>query len=452
MYKKHSFLLVFLVFLLTSCTGRETISTEKIDEIYPDIIIKSEKDSSRLYSCSLTYPQTEYEDINKYILDYITGIKDNFIQEMDSKDNYSELNVDYTITCRTDSYLSLHITAAEPSAKKDEDIYMSFDLKEQKRLSLGDFVKETTMQKLDYVVKKLLTEKKVEQTVQEMLLAEIESPDNQSILLSEDSMSFHLSGHSAGMVADPSNAVSVPYEELKGILPDSFLAAMGIMLYPAVDLHPNEIQDGDQEDSDGLYVALTFDDGPHPINTPNILDTLEKYNAKATFYVIGQRVQLYPDVVKAAYDAGHEIGVHTWSHPLLTKLSATEIMNEIYQTSDAIASITGDYPKTLRPPYGAYNQLVKDSVMFPIINWSVDTLDWKTKNVRSIVETVKAKTQNGSIILMHDIHKTSAEAVDTVVRDLSAQGYRFVTVSELLDITNPSEHAGIVYTHKKSQT
>ena len=450
MCKKHLFLLIFLIFLLTSCSGIETTSTEKIDEIYPDIIIKSEKESSRLYSCSLTYPQTEYEDINKYILDYIIGIKDNFIQGMESTDSFSELIVDYTITCKTDSYLSLHITAAEPSAKKDENIYMSFDLKEQKRLSLGDFVKETTMQKLDYVVKKLLTEKKVEQTVQETLLAEIESPDNQSFLLSEDSMSFHFPGYSAGMDADPSNVVSVPYEELKGVLPDSFLTAMGIMLYPAVDMLQNESQKGDGEEPDGLYVALTFDDGPHPVNTPNILDTLEKYNAKATFYVIGQRVQLYPDVVKAAYDAGHEIGVHTWTHPLLTKLSATEIMNEIYQTSDAIVSITGEHPKTLRPPYGAYNQLVKDCVMFPIINWSVDTLDWKTKNVRSIVQTVKAKTQNGSIILMHDIHKTSAEAVDTIVRELSEQGYRFVTVSELLAISNPTEHAGIVYTHKKS--
>ncbi len=453
MNKKHLFLLIILIFLLSSCSDRETSFTQQVDEMYSDIIMKTEKESTRLYSLSLTYPCTEYEDINKYISDYISGIKDDFIQDSGRTDRFSELLVDYTITCKTDSYLSLHLTATEPSADKAENVYMCFDLQEQKRLSLGDLVRETTMQKLDGTIKKILNEKNVEQSVQELLIAEIEAPENQSFLLSKDSMSFHPSRHHTDTDREPADAVSVPYEELRGVLPDSFLTAMGIMLYPTIEYQQNGTDgENNQQDTDGLYVALTFDDGPHPENTPDILETLAKYDAKATFYVIGQRVELYPEVVKAAYDAGHEIGVHTWSHPLLTKLTAAEISNEINQTIDAIVSITGDSPKTLRPPYGAYNQLLKDCITLPIINWSVDTLDWKTKNPYSITEIVKANTQNGSIILMHDIHKTSAEAVETVVRELTEKGYRFVTVSELLAISDPSEHAGIVYTHKKSPT
>ena len=183
--------------------------------------------------------------------------------------------------------------------------------------------------------------------------------------------------------------------------------------------------------------------------TNDILDILKKHNAKATFYVLGNRLTYYPDIVKRAYDEGHEIGNHTWSHPNLTSLSKDALVEEVISTSNEIAKITGKTPKTIRPPYGAYNEALKEFVSMPLVLWSVDTLDWKHKNKERIKQITQAKVKNGSIILMHDIHQASADALEDIIINLTKQGYRFVTVSELLQLTDPAvAYASQVYTKK----
>lgn len=199
----------------------------------------------------------------------------------------------------------------------------------------------------------------------------------------------------------------------------------------------------------GKYVAITFDDGPHDKLTPYILDVLKKHKAKATFYVLGNRVEYYPEIVKRAFDEGHEIGNHSWSHPKLTNLTPQELRKQIYQTSSAVAKITGTAPATIRPPYGAFNDNVKQILNRPIVNWSVDTLDWKHKNKEMVKKIVRQNTRNGSIILMHDIHTSTAQALDSILTELSSKGYQFVTVSQLLEIEdNANSVAGKVFMNK----
>ncbi|MCL1701533.1 polysaccharide deacetylase family protein [Lysinibacillus sp. Bpr_S20] len=179
-------------------------------------------------------------------------------------------------------------------------------------------------------------------------------------------------------------------------------------------------------------VALTFDDGPNAKVTPQILATLKKYDAKATFFMVGPNASKNSAVVKQVYEAGHEIGNHTWNHPKLTALSTTTVKQEVDRTNNAIYAAIGQYPTVFRPPYGATNDKVRSVMTIPSILWSIDTLDWKHRNADKILTYVKESVKDGSIILMHDIHQTTANGLENVILYLKKQGYEFVTVSEIL--------------------
>ena len=191
-------------------------------------------------------------------------------------------------------------------------------------------------------------------------------------------------------------------------------------------------------------VAVTYDDGPAKY-TDSILDCLEKYHARATFFVQGKSVSKYASSVKRAVELGCEIGNHTNSHANLTKLSSDGIASEISATNKAVYNAAGVYPKLFRPPYGAYNSSVLSAAGMPAIMWSVDTLDWKTRNADKTLASVQSSTKDGSIILMHDIHAPTAEAAERVIKYLLKQGYQLVTVSELLDARKGGAKAGNAY-------
>lgn len=181
-------------------------------------------------------------------------------------------------------------------------------------------------------------------------------------------------------------------------------------------------------------VAITLDDGPHGVNTQKILDILDKHNARATFFMLGQNVNSNKEVVKDVYTRGNEIGIHTWSHPQLTKLSEESVKSEVKNTLDAIYNITGYRPTLVRPPYGAFNTTVRNALKdYSLILWNIDSLDWKSRDENQIVPLVMNDVEDGDIILLHDIHSTTVPAVEKIVEDLDKQGYQMVTVSELLE-------------------
>ncbi len=187
----------------------------------------------------------------------------------------------------------------------------------------------------------------------------------------------------------------------------------------------------------GPYVALTFDDGPHPVNTPRILDILNKYGAKATFYVLGERVQRHPSILARAVASGHEIGVHTWDHPSLTSISRDAVTSQMERSIAAISSATGGRKvRTMRPPYGAINSSLVDyftnAYGLTTVMWNVDTNDWRRPGVSVVTSRAVNSAKSGSIILLHDIHGPSADAVEGIVKGLQERGFKIVTVSELL--------------------
>ena len=182
-------------------------------------------------------------------------------------------------------------------------------------------------------------------------------------------------------------------------------------------------------------VALTYDDGPSKY-TKQILNTLDKYNSVATFFVIGNQVSDYSNSVKAAYNLGCEIGNHTFDHKLLTDLSASEINYQISETNLAVKNCIGLTPQIMRPPCGLNDCWTDNNINMPLILWSIDTLDWKTLNPASTIEAVISNISDGDIILMHDFYKETAIATETIVPYLIIKDIQLVTVSELAECRN----------------
>lgn len=181
------------------------------------------------------------------------------------------------------------------------------------------------------------------------------------------------------------------------------------------------------------YVAFTFDDGPG-IYTDKLLDSLSKNHCQATFFVLGNRVDTYEKELKRAYSLGMEIGSHTYSHQNLNALSKDGIAKEISKTNKAVKKIIGVKPTLLRPPYGNYNKTVSKKAGVPMIYWTVDTLDWKTKNTKKVYKAILNNTKDGDIVLLHDIHKTSVNGFIKALPKLREKGFELVTVSELYKI------------------
>ncbi|KAB2813006.1 polysaccharide deacetylase family protein [Pimelobacter simplex] len=181
-------------------------------------------------------------------------------------------------------------------------------------------------------------------------------------------------------------------------------------------------------------VALTFDDGPVS-DTNRLLRVLRRADAPATFFVLGQQVQTYPETLARVARQGHEIGIHTWDHRQLTTLRPRKIRGELVRSQLLVEQVTGHKPTLFRPPYGASDARVlriARSLGLAQVLWSVDTLDWKNRAVRPILAKVRSGARPGRIILMHDIHRTSVDAVPRVIKLLRRKGYHLVTVSELL--------------------
>ena len=178
-------------------------------------------------------------------------------------------------------------------------------------------------------------------------------------------------------------------------------------------------------------IALTFDDGPS-ICTTDLLDGLKERNVKATFFLVGENVEIYPEIVKRIYEEGHLIGNHTYHHVEITKLSDEEAMYEINKTDEVISEITGERVQYIRPPFGVWQRELENHLDVLPVMWSIDPLDWTTENVDEVVNKIVSQAKENDIILLHDCYKSSVEAALRTVDLLKAEGFEFVTVDQLI--------------------
>ena len=216
--------------------------------------------------------------------------------------------------------------------------------------------------------------------------------------------------------------IALPVSSFFDVVQSSYLLDKDAELYKAYYEKKNQ-----------KVVALTFDDGPNPATTNQALDTLSKYGIKATFFVLGKNVSGNEEILKRMKADGHVIGNHSWSHPVLSKLSLDEAKKQITDTEDALTKVLGSSSKLMRPPYGAITDDIRNSLDLSFIMWNVDSLDWKSKNEAAILTEIQRQVRNGSIILMHDIHAETVNALPKIIDYLKEQGYHFVTVPEMLN-------------------
>ncbi|MBU1106256.1 MAG: polysaccharide deacetylase family protein [Candidatus Riflebacteria bacterium] len=189
------------------------------------------------------------------------------------------------------------------------------------------------------------------------------------------------------------------------------------------------------------FIALTFDDGPHHTLTREILDILGREGAKGTFFVVGNRAETYPDILTRMIAEGHDVGNHSWEHNSLTKSSRPQALQSLQRTNELISGITGKACLIVRPPFGQTNQSVKGLIHgqgWHEIMWDSDSRDWENKNPDRILSRVMRSVSPGSIVLFHDIHPGAAQMLPTLIKAFKANGYRFITISELIAIRSAS--------------
>lgn len=211
------------------------------------------------------------------------------------------------------------------------------------------------------------------------------------------------------------------------------------LLIPSADIDPSR-----------PMIALTFDDGPSA-HTDRLLDIFNEHGGKGTFFLVGGHIDYRPETVKRITAEGHEIGGHSIDHPQLTRLSSEDVVYQLSWTRDKIREVTGVDSYLVRPPYGEYNDEVKRiaaGLGIVFINWSIDTLDWKYRNGNTVHDKIISSVYDGAIVLCHDIHRTTVDAMETVIPELIEMGYQLVTVSDLLSARHEVLTAGEVYNRK----
>lgn len=370
---------VFLIILLLSICG----CSNKIISNVGTII---EEDTN--YIIGINYPITNTK-IDKIIKKEISSIYQNF--KKNHPTDKIELNIDYEFH-HINEYLCIVLYIYESDKEQTDIKTFIFDSKKNKLLSIQDITDDTDI---------------IEYTLQEKKLEIKQYP----FIFDQNQLKIYVN---AEIITIPLNDL-----ELKiNIKNESDIKKVNIDIQPKI-INP-----------DSKMIALTFDDGPSKY-TEEILNILKKNDCNATFFVLGNKVSIYSDLLIESINNGNEIGNHSYNHKWMIKLNEKDLENQISKTQDIIKEYTGYTPKLIRPTYGSLNDRIKKISSLDIVLWNVDTLDWKYKNPNKIVENATKKLKDGNIILMHDTHKQTLEALPKILEIIQKNGYTCVTISEL---------------------
>lgn len=413
MYKKI-FILMFLIIILTGCKKKINEDVTTVIEENKNIIV------------GINYPTTGYKNIDNLIKNDVQKIYDDF------KDNYesfsslttkSELNIDYTYNKLDNNIITITLSTYISSSKlKNKINYIktyNYDINKQKILSLNDLVDENNIKKIPKLINNYLIKNYKE-------FFSIDDLNN----IKYDYSLFSIDNDYLYIYYNPKE-ISNNYDDIIDILiplEKINLSFNKIKKNKVASVPVNNIIDVNKK-----VVALTFDDGPSKY-TNELLDVLKDNDAVGTFFIIGNKVEIYSDTLNKAIKNCNEIGNHSYNHKWLTKVDNTELDNQINKTQDIIYETLNYKPINFRPTYGSINNNMRNNINLNIVLWNVDTMDWKYKSVDKIVSRATKNTKDLDIILMHDTRKRTVEAVKKIIPILKEQGFTFVTVSELQEI------------------
>lgn len=410
-------------------------------EIYPGLNLKTIKQETDLYTLFINQPVTENKNIDEEINEWIMEEKEDFksrVKESKKVLKENEFTAHLNIQTKTkklaDKIYTLELESYQISSGANGSTKIKpiiVDLNTDNILGPSDifsFDENLISEIKEIVYRQVEKNSELNSYIFEDLLKEsLYNYEGWKISVNPESLIFSFDQYEVAAANVGVVTIEIPMDQIYSYLNPTFIKKLNL----------EEPEKQTELKSDGKYIALTFDDGPHPKVTPRILKTLEEHNVKATFYMLGNQVEYYPSLAKQVLDEGHELGNHTKSHKNLTHLGASQVKEEIQSSSDNIQNATTSLPKSLRPPYGAFNNTVKEvsnELDLPIIMWSVDSLDWKSRNVSAINREVMSTVHPGAIVLLHDIHSTTADALPSLLKNLENEGYEFITVSQLIEL------------------
>ena len=443
---------LFGIYFLNQSHSRQTTapSDEKYyfaDSKYSGVRSKFVTRDNKREKVSIEYPITENEKINRLISESIDKIDRDFQNTVllaTVFDKPMTETIGYQVTHNTSEALSIVVNikqdmnGAHPASMTQ---FWTFDKKSGEVVGLADFTEQS-----DEAAEAIISAAKdnISQIIKQRQQPEIDLNE----IINKEALSNFIITNNGNSLAWPLGQASLlpsSYGELTITVPISSvskylqnptarkLANIPKPPEPKPAPAPAPAAPTPAPTTGNKVIALTFDDGPGPY-TAHLLDILDQYGAKATFFLIGSKVSGQASVVRSIQARGHQLGNHSWSHPELPKLSVDQIAGEIDRTNEAIRQATGVKPSILRPPYGAVNGVVLEQLRLrnmSSILWSVDTRDWADRNSQIVCSRAVAGARPGAVILMHDIHQTSVNAVPCILSSLKQQGYSFVTIQRL---------------------
>ncbi|XXM72403.1 polysaccharide deacetylase family protein [Lysinibacillus sphaericus] len=437
----------FFVYGMTQLTA--AIFSDSTGAVQAGIDFKMETENTDTYTISIEIPEIDERAIQEPILEWITKEKESFLKTVGENKkelgggNRAHLFIQTDMKNSTEDTYSLLINSYQlVNNIKGEQHVKTFTINgaENRFLQLSDLLTinagsinkiRAHIQEVDSMI---LANEKIDRVLQE--------PESWNWTLDQQALTLYLTVSDPALALAAPFQIEVPVEDIRPYLDEKVADAWEN--WELADVHEAAVE------SENKYVALTFDDGPDSTVTPRILNILKDHDVKATFFMLGSQVEKFPSLAKKVSEAGHEIGNHTDLHKDLTKLGSRQLLQEVLNSRQKIQEATGQTPSILRPPYGAVNQQVVEAAKengSSIVLWSVDSLDWKNKNAAEINRVVQEEISPGSIILLHDVHPTTADSLPGLLTKLEAEGYQFMTVSQLRAAA-AKESASLYYGNK----
>lgn len=411
------------------------------------------KKQAERYELNITYPIVYQKKLDEQVKQYVEKQKETFLSrvtEQSVSKNKHTLDIQYQYYREQNHYyihLITDIDKGKPENFRDDKTF-HYDSKTKNFLTITDYLKEGEEIQHEffnlsyyYVMKELESQgitgddEKIRKLIS-FSSSSIKNLEHFNVKEQGLEILFPLSQISK-VNSNQIIKILIPMKEVKELLKETYQVK--------IQTNKDKIQEAEtiivkkrnlDKYKNKKLVAFTFDDGPNGQVTNRLLDGVQEYDAKVTFFVLGSRVEQNETVLKRAYQEGHTIGSHTYNHRNLLSLNNYEKMKEIKETNDLIEKTIGVKPTLLRPPYGNINQEVTKLAHMHIIEWNLDTLDWKYKDTLKIANEIVTNVHDGSIILLHDIYESSVEGALLAMKQLEQEGYAFVTIPEMAELKN----------------
>lgn len=407
------------------------------------------------YKILVNYPVFNISKVNKKIKKILKDEKDSFFDKIKNDINSdNELNINYSYTIKDNIY-SFHLRSYSYTNKNNDynryDEVFYIDKETNKVIKIDDLIINDEIYNVfekfiyDYLDTHQYIDLYDEKTIEKNLKGT--KGKYQLISFSDNVLFIDIPPHVISPY-DSNINIAIEYKYVKEYLNDKYFNSLETVKNEVPVFKVKKIRRASAFKNKKL-VALTFDDGPSKEKTLKLVEELNKRDARVSFFMLGELASKQPELVKMIYDSGHTIASHTYDHKNLKKLKDEQLKFEVDYTNEILKNITGEDVKFLRPPYGSYNKNILKNVDMTFILWSVDTLDWKLRDVDKITEEIVKSADDGEIILLHDIHAETVEAAIKAVDILQEQGYAFVSLDELATYKNINIKSNTAYRYMK---